>query len=191
MLSDNIEAPEIDMSQQPLMEHYRVADYQDWQGDWELIGGTALAMAPSPGLHHQRASMRIARQLDEALDGCPSCEVLFETDVELTDDTVVRPDVLVICYPPEGERLNRAPEIIFEVVSNKTARRDEVTKLRLYAEERVTHYTLVYPELKKAKVYRLVDGAYRKVGDFQDEDHDFELSKCRIHFDFSRIWKRP
>ena len=47
---------------------------------------------------------------------------------------------------------------------------------------------LVYPEAKKAKVWRLVEGEYRKVADFHDETHRFELSKCA--FDFGRLWKR-
>ena len=76
-------------------------------GDWELIHGVPLAMAPSSNVRHQQLSMAIARQLDEALDGCPSGQALFEIDVEPADDTVVRPDVLVICYQPGGDRLTR------------------------------------------------------------------------------------
>ncbi|NEX20811.1 Uma2 family endonuclease [Thiorhodococcus mannitoliphagus] len=171
-------------------EHYTLTDYCGWEGDWELIQGMPLAMSPSPGVAHQRVSMRIARQMDQALDQCPHCEVLFETDVEFSEDTVVRPDVLVICHPPKGDRLTRAPELIFEVVSKKTARRDEVAKFQLYQDEGVAHYVLVYPEARKAKVYRLTEGEYRKVGDFHDETHSFELSKCIIPCDFSRLWRR-
>ncbi len=178
------------MRQPSAIEYYSLADYRQWQGDWELIHGVPLAMAPSPGLEHQRISLRIARQLDEALDGCPHCEVLFEIDVEFSEETVVRPDVLVICHTPDGERLTRAPELICEVISKATARRDEETKFQLYRDEGVMHYILVYPESRKAKVYRLVEGEYRKVGDFHDEPHTFELSKCIIPLDFSRLWRR-
>ncbi|MDP4027630.1 MAG: Uma2 family endonuclease [Gallionella sp.] len=104
--------------------------------------------------------------------------------------SVVRPDVLVICYQPEGERLTRAPSLIFEVVSPKSARRDEVIKFDLYRTEGVMHYVLIYTDSKKAKAYRLIEGEYRKVGDFHDEQHCFELPGCAIDFDFSRIWKR-
>ena len=178
------------MSIQPTAESYTVRDYLQWEGDWELIHGAPCAMAPSPGVSHQSASMLIARQLGEALDDCPNCQVLFEIDVEFAADTVVRPDVLVICYEPEGERLTRAPELVFEVVSNSTARRDEVTKFELYRAEGVSYYVLVYPEQRKAKAYRLVEGVYRKLGDFSDEHHVFELAKCAIDFDFARLWRR-
>lgn len=190
MLSTFVDRPEMNMSSQLPIEHYSVADYETWEGDWELIHGIPLAMTPSPSVSHQRAAGAIYAQLTQLLDNCPECEPLYEIDVELAEDTIVRPDVLVTCDSPEGARLTQAPELIFEVISKKTARRDEHTKLQLYAEEGVAHYVLVYPEHKKAKVYRLVDGAYRKIADFQDKTHDFELSKCSIRFDFSRIWKR-
>ena len=47
--------------------------------------------------------------LSEQLRDCQQCEALFEADVEFSDDTVVRPDVLVICFAHEGERITRRP----------------------------------------------------------------------------------
>lgn len=178
------------MSILPALETYTVQDYLQWEGDWELIHGQPVAMAPSPGLTHQTLSMMIARQLDEALDDCSRCQALFAIDVEFSVATVVRPDVLVICYQPEGERLTRAPSLIFEVISPKTSRRDEVVKFDLYRTEGVAHYVLIYPDAKKAKVYRLIEGEYRIAGDFYNEQYRFELQGCAIDFDFSRIWKR-
>lgn len=175
---------------QPAMDTYTVRDYMQWEGDWELIFGQQVAMAPSPGLTHQTLSMTIARQLDELLDDCPRCQALFEIDVEFSEDTVVRPDLLVICYQPEGERLTRPHALIVEVIAPKTSRRDEVVKFDLYRTEGVMNYVLVYPDSKKAKVWRLVEGEYRKVGDFHDEQHRFDLAGCAVDFDFSRIWKR-
>ena len=146
-------------------------------------------MTPSPTFTHQRVALRIARLLDEMLEECPACHAVFETDVELSDDTVVRPDCMMICYEPEGERLTRAPELVFEVVSTSSARKDELLKYELYQHEGVTHYVLVYPDKRKAKVYRLVDGAYRKVGDFFGEIRLFDLTKCNFDFDFRFIWR--
>ncbi|HLF96184.1 MAG TPA: Uma2 family endonuclease [Methylococcaceae bacterium] len=178
------------MAKRAYTEHYTVEDYRLWEGDWELIGGVPHAMAPSPTVEHQAVSFATSLQLGEALEHCPHCHALYEIDVEFSDDTVVRPDVLVICYQPEGDRLTRAPDLVFEVVSPKTARRDEVGKFDLYRAEGVAFYVLVYPEAKKAKVYRLMDGDYRKMGDFHQETYRFDLSKCAIEFDFSRLWRR-
>jgi Uma2 family endonuclease len=172
----------------PLIEAYTVKDYEHWEGDWELIQGQPLAMTPSPGITHQRIIAAIFRQMDTAMQGCPDCEALFEIDLELGEDTIVRPDLVVICYPAHGQRLTRAPEIVFEVLSPRTARRDEVIKHELYQQEGIAYYVLIYPEAQKAKVYRLEQGNYLKKGDFQNETLSFELSKCRIDFAFSQIW---
>ena len=172
------------MSKRPAAEAYTVQDYLQWEGDWELIRGQPVAMVPSPSFEHQQVSAAIFRQLDESLDDCPHCQAVFGIDLEFAQDTVVRPDVLVICYQPESERLTRAPDLIFEVISPKTARRDEVVKFDLYRTEGVPHYVLVYPEAKKAKVWRLVEGEFGKVGDFHDETHSLELPKMRLRFRF-------
>jgi len=178
------------MSALPILQTYTFDDYQQWTGEWELIDGQAVARAPSPAVGHQQLSAMIFRQMDELLDPCPHCQALFEIDVQFSDDTVVSPDVLVICYTPEGDRLTRAPDLVFEVISPKTARVDEVIKFEVYRREGVAHYVLVYPDVKKAKVWRLIDGDYRKVADFHDETHHFELSKCSFDFDFARLWQR-
>ncbi len=173
-----------------LVEAYTVADYQIWEGDWELIHGQPIAMTPSPGIAHQRMSAALFRQLDTALKGCSSCEALYEIDVELAEDTVVRPDLVVICYPAEGDRLTLAPELIFEVVSLRTSRRDEIIKFDLYEREGVTYYGLVYPEAQKVKLYKLTTGKYLKIGDFHHGAHRFDLSKCSLEFDFSTLWSK-
>ncbi|WP_363183679.1 Uma2 family endonuclease [uncultured Thiocystis sp.] len=127
--------------------------------------------ATSPGIH------------------CP-CEALYEIDVEFAEDTVTRPDVIVVCGALEGERIVRAPALIAEVISPKTASRDERTKFQLYREEGVGYYLLLYPRQTKAKVYRLVDGEYRKIGDFQRETCTIELPDCIIDLDIGKLWSR-
>jgi Uma2 family endonuclease len=171
-------------------EHYTLEDYRRWEGDWELIEGRPYAMSPAPGITHQKISLAIASQLLERLSthGCDRCVVVQDIDYEISDDTVVRPDVVVVC-DYEGERLTIAPEIVFEIISPSTARRDETAKFELYRREGVKYYILVYPSLGTAKLYRLQsDGNYLKVNDFRKELTSFELDKCTLTFDFSKIW---
>jgi len=170
-------------------EHYTAEDYQRWKGDWELVEGVAYAMAPSPTVSHQRVGFEITRQMGERLESCKQCEVLYEIDWNISTDTIVRPDVLVICYEPE-EKITKAPELIFEVISPSTARRDEQLKFELYQREGVPYYVLAYPEQKTARVYGLIDGQYRKVGDFMSESTPITLSGCQFDFDFGKIWRR-
>ncbi|WP_457605949.1 Uma2 family endonuclease [Nitratifractor sp.] len=172
------------------VERYTIEDYRQWEGDWELIHGVAYAMAPSPPVTHQSVMARISHVLLSKSDECEKCLTLVETDYEISEDTVVRPDVLLICKEID-ERVDRAPEIIFEVLSPSTARRDETIKLDLYRQEGVRYTVLVHPGRRVAKVYRLTeDGRYVKTGDFSDETFTFTLEECSIGFDFSTIWRR-
>ncbi len=177
------------MSNLAYREYYTKDDYVHWEGDWELVDGIAYAMSPSPMVTHQFINMKIARQLDEKLDNCKFCHALFETDIEFNDDTIIRPDTIVICYEPQ-ERLNRTPDIVFEVTSKSTVKKDEILKFDLYEKEGVKYYALVYSDGKKVKLYKLENYKYVKIGDFHDETYLFELDKCSIVFDFGFIWKR-
>lgn len=172
-------------------EYYTVTDYQQWLGDWELIQGVAYAMTPSPSVSHQITSVNIVAQLKDKLEGCGHRSyALMETDWEVASDTVVRPDVLVICYEP-NEKITRAPILIFEVVSAFNAKRDEQLKYELYQKEGVEYYGIIYPEKHIAKVYQLNNGHYQKAGDFNNETFEFMICGCTVQFDFNLIWRKP
>jgi len=168
--------------------HYTYEDYRHWEGRWEIIEGEAFAMSPAPMPRHQNISAKIARLLDEALDSCEKCKAYLPLDWHITDDTIVQPDNLVLCYEPEGAYITKPPALIFEVVSPSTAAKDEHLKYVLYEREGVGYYVLVYPDERYAKVFRLHEGRYIKALDATDEDYTFDLGACRIPFDFSIIW---
>ena len=168
-------------------EHCSVEDYRQWDGDWELIGGRPYAMTPSPGVTHQRIAGRIFRQLDEGLDACEHGTALPEIDWEIANDTVVRPDVIVVCHQT-GERIVRTPALVVEVVSASSARRDEELKFELYQREGVPFYLLVYPEKALAKIFRLADGRFTKLGDFHTERATLPIRGCDVTLDFASIW---
>ncbi len=42
---------------------YTYEDYVQWEGDWELIYGQAIAMAPAPMINHQAVIVAILSQL--------------------------------------------------------------------------------------------------------------------------------
>jgi len=186
--SDIIKSKGLLVLAETYIEHYTVIDYQHWEGNWELVYGIPYAMAPSPMVTHQSISGKIFVALSKALQDCPNCQPLFEIDWEVGSDTVVRPDTLVICYEPD-EKLTKKPELIFEIASPSTVRRDEVLKYELYQQEGVKYYVIVYPEMGVAKVYELHQGRYIKVGDFSDEIYQFDVDGCEIGFNFSGIWR--
>ena len=170
------------------LPHYTYDDYSQWQGRWELLDGIPHAMTPAPSINHQRVSSKIARLLDEALEGCDQCQALLPVDWKITEDTVVQPDNLVVCYPPSGNYLTRAPSVIFEVLSSATRHKDETIKFRLYETEGVHYYCLVDPDEKLIRIYELNEGRYIKQTDAATETFNFNLTKCQIEFDCSRVW---
>ena len=172
--------------------HYTYEDYRHWEGRWEIIDGEAFAMSPAPMPKHQIVSAKITTQLTTALESCRECEAYLPIDWHVAEDTIVQPDNLVLCYKPEGSYITKAPSLIFEVVSPSTAAKDEHLKFDIYQREGVLYYVLIYPDEKLAKVYRLTgDGRYAKALDATDETFTFDLKKCSIDFDFSKIWNYP
>ena len=105
--------------------HYTISDYEQWSGDWELWKGTAVAMTPSPFGKHQLVGANIIGEIRNQLrqNSC-DCRVLYEIDWRVSDDTVLRPDVVVICHGLPEKWLDTAPTLIAEVLSASSKHKD-------------------------------------------------------------------
>ena len=172
------------------VEYYSYEEYCQWKGNWELIKGVPLAMSPAPMITHQAIAYEIAFELKSSSRNCNACMVFGEADWKVNDDTVVKPDVVLTCNETNDTYMTKAPEIIVEVISKSTAKRDEQTKFKLYQEEGVKYYIIVYPKDLKAKVYKLENGRYLKVGDFLTESYTFDESSCKASVDFGAVFER-
>jgi len=152
-------------------EKYTYADYKAWElkpGErFELINGIAYAMA-APNVSHQRLQMRLSGEFYTFLKG-KKCEVFAASfDVRLfyeeddSDDTVVQPDVVVVCDPKKlGEEGCRgAPDLVVEILSPSNTAIEMERKLLLYREAGVMEYWIVDPMDKHISVYTLKDGDY-------------------------------
>ena len=84
--------------------------------------------------------------------------------------------------------LTRAPSLIFEVLSSATRHKDETIKFRLYETEGVHYNCLVDPDEKLIRIYELNQGRYIKQTDAATETFSFNLTKCQIEFNCSRVW---
>ncbi len=97
---------------------------------------------------------------------------------------------MMVCSK-EMERYNtKRPDMIFEVVSPATAKRDEHYKFDYYRKEGVPRYTLVYPTLLIAKIYRLVNGRYEKVGESKEEAFVYDTPCGEIAVDYGKVFKK-
>jgi len=172
--------------------HYTYADYSQWEGDWELIDGIPVAMAPAPMRIHQDIGAEIIFALRNSLDeeACPECRISYENDWKINEETVVRPDIVFVC-DDEGEAyLTKAPKIVVEIISPATAKKDETIKFDIYESEGVQYYILVYPDDLRAKAYGLKDGRYIKIGDFMHESLDFDAIGCGLSLDFAKVFEK-
>lgn len=171
------------------LPHYTYDDYIQWEGQWELIKGIPYAMVPMPTIEHQHTSGKIYRYLSELVDHCPKCKVLLPVDWQAEEDTVVQPDILVVCGENiKGKKLLITPVLIFEILSPSTTRKDKVLKYQLYQEEGVKYYCIVDPETNSADVFTLQDNEYKKEEDFKEGKIIFDLGPCTIAFDFGEIF---
>jgi len=128
-------------------ELYTVKDYEQWEGDWELIEGRPYAMAPAPFNKHQWIMGKMLFLLNSKLKNCKECYVLGEAEYRVSKDTVLRPDVSLICGKL-GKYITKAPLIIFEIISSSTKLRDEITKKEIYKNQKVPFYVMIYPDNK-------------------------------------------
>lgn len=166
-----------------------VSDYEVWEGNWELIEGIPYAMSPAPTMKHQSISQKIAAQLFNTLKDCKKCQAMLPINWKMADDTVVKPDNLVICSEASGLYLTQTPGIVFEILSPSTAKKDEGIKFELYQKEGVKYYIIVNPETSVAKVFKLTDdGRLIKKKDAKNDVVSLSIEDCKISFDFSKIW---
>jgi len=172
--------------------NYTYDDYVKWEGEWELIEGVPVSMAPAPVRIHQNIATEIIFQLKHTFDeeSCPECVLSYENDWKVNEETVVRPDIVFVCDDEHEAYLTKAPKIIVEILSPATAKKDETVKFDIYESEGVQYYILVYPDDLKAKVYSLKEGRYIKVGDYTHEVLAFDDLSCKMSLDFGKVFHK-
>lgn len=154
-------------------ERYTLADVLAWDDDrrMELIEGTVFLMAPSPATDHQLISGELFGQLHNYLKG-KRCKVISAPfDVRLFEqegngpedvDTVVVPDITVVCDPDKLDKrgCKGAPDMVVEILSPSTQRHDRLTKFNLYQRAGVREYWIVDPANRAVQSFVLEDGRY-------------------------------
>ncbi|MDR2569136.1 MAG: Uma2 family endonuclease [Oscillospiraceae bacterium] len=148
-------------------QRYTYSDYVTWDDEfrWELIDGEAYLMS-APSRWHQKRSGSLFAQLYNFLRGHP-CEVYIapfdiRMNFDTEDNTVVQPDVVVICDKKKMDDKGGlgAPEFVVEVLSPSTSKRDRMLKYNLYKKYGVKEYWIIDPIEKTLAVNILSDGDY-------------------------------
>ncbi|MDR0710454.1 MAG: Uma2 family endonuclease, partial [Spirochaetaceae bacterium] len=141
----------------------------DWElapGErYEIIHGEACAIA-GPNTYHQSILMELAKQIAVYLTGKPCRIYPAPFDVRLfyeedeSDDTVVQPDISVICDEKKRGRegCHGAPDLVAEILSPSNTAIEMERKFNLYREAGVREYWVVDPESKRVKSYVFRNG---------------------------------
>ena len=143
---------------------YSFADYCGWQIQEriELFKGKIAKMVPAPTSFHQgiitnllvKSSNFISQKKKKKKHACKIFTAPFDVRLPLynkTEDkeitTVVQPDIVVICDKNKIDKRGclGAPDLIVEVLSKATAKKDVGIKFRLYEEAGVKEYWIVSP----------------------------------------------
>ncbi len=159
---------------------YTYSEYLQWQFEEfvELIKGKIFEI-PTPYTQHQQVLGNLygiigfyLRRKKYLIFGRPFDVRLptYDANGELMPDTktVVQPDICVICDPTKiDERgCNGVPDMVIEVLSPSTAKKDLNEKFNLYEEVGVNEYWIVFPEAKTVSIYLLEDEKYVLLGHF-------------------------
>ena len=156
-----------DMEVNEASKKYTYEYYLDNDDDvrFELIDGVAYMMA-SPSPNHQIIAGEIYRQMWTFLKG-KSCRVFMAPcSVFLSyakgKETVVEPDLFVLC---DMSKMNDkgcvgGPDMVLEVLSPSTSKKDRTLKLNKYREAGVREFWIIDPNDKTTSVHILKDGEY-------------------------------
>lgn len=181
--------PITDISQLDFKKQYTYADYLNWRVSerLELIKGWIYKMSPAPKTKHQESNGELFYAFKHFMKSTQKTCKIFDApfDVRLKKnkslgdeiDTVVQPDICVIC---DIEKIDNsgclgAPDLIVEVLSDSTAKKDYNEKFNLYEENGVIEYWIVNPATKTIEIFSLIDEKYESLGLFSESEGQKEV----------------
>src|SRR5439155_7635965 len=115
---------------------------------------------PSPNTKHQRVSGNFHLLIASWLEAHPIGRIFYAPyDIVFSNFDVVEPDLLYLSNERAAEvitplHVQGAPELVVEIASRGTRKRDETIKRRLYERSGVSEYWVVDPEVDVVRVYR-------------------------------------
>ncbi len=136
---------------------YRAMDY--WQlpeGEpVELLRGRMI-VSPSPSLLHQFVVGLLYERLVSIAERSHAFAMVAPMDTVLSDDTIPQPDVIYVRKENRAilkDRVRGVPDLVIEVLSPSTSRRDRLEKFDLYAKHGIAEYWLVDTEARTIEFF--------------------------------------
>ncbi|MDQ6419386.1 Uma2 family endonuclease [Paenibacillus sp. LHD-117] len=160
---------------------------------YEIIDGVLELMTPGPSRTHQEVN----RELEFVfMQSCRSEFLIFFApfDVILSETNVVQPDLLMIHRSRKHIVTERgvegAPDLVVEILSPGSRRRDRIIKSGVYEEHGVPEYWVVDAQARTLEQYRLAgDSRYALINLFEDEDRVTSDKLSCVSFVLGDIFK--
>ena len=143
----------------------------------EIIDGEHY-VTPSPNTKHQSVSGNLYLLIGSWLETRPIGRIFYAPfDVIFSDFDVVEPDLLYFSNERAAavltpQHVRGAPELVVEIASPGTRRRDETIKRRLYERAGVSEYWIVDPEVDVVRIYGRAQEAFGRVIELSREADD-------------------
>lgn len=155
----------------------------------EIIDGDHY-VTPAPKTKHQRISVNLATAMTSFAKRHGMGLVLTAPcDVILSDDNVVQPDLLFVSTARASivteDNIRGAPDLVVEIISETTRKKDEVTKRKLYERFGVQEYWVVDPELETVKIFRRAQQGYGRAVELSKEANDILTTELLAGFDLA------
>jgi Uma2 family endonuclease len=120
---------------------------------------------------------------------CKKCKAYIPIDWKIAEDTVVQPDLLIVCDKIEKKYLDFTPLLVAEVLSPSTAAKDRGEKMELYQLQQVKYYIIIDPQFKKIEIYQFVEGRYQSLVINPDNFAFIFKDDCSAEVNLSDIWE--
>ena len=162
---------------------------------YEIIGGEKI-MAPSASVYHSNAILEIAFEFKTYFRTHKNGYVFTDdVDVHFDDKNVYKPDLVVISEENKNiinwnKAIYGAPDLVVEVLSRSTMKKDLTVKKDTYEKHGVKEYWIVDPFRKTIDAYILCDGKFKLDEKYicYDEDELEELTeaeRAEVKFEIS------
>jgi len=167
-------------------KYYTYDDYLkiDDGNRYELIEGE-LVLTPSPGTLHQIVAGNVFMLLNISVRKDNAGKVIFAPLDVVLDETAkhntFQPDIVFISKDRlsiiEETRINGAPDLVVEVLSPATIKRDRGKKSRRYLQSGVREYWLVDPREKLLEVFVPGEKDWQRTGVYEEGEDELIISK--------------
>ncbi len=128
---------------------------------FELVDGEVYEM-PAPSFLHQEILFRLAIKVRNFCEHKQvGIVVIAPIDVVFSRDIVLQPDIVYVSdLSKVKDRIYGVPDLVVEVASPSTLKRDITDKMKIYEKYGVKEYWIVFSSEKTILVYQLTENGY-------------------------------